>query len=49
MVKVHVWVPQKMTPEERKILEKLQDSANFQNVPEDAGRSFFEKMRDIFD
>jgi molecular chaperone DnaJ len=49
LVKVHVWVPQKLTSEERKILEKLQENPNFQGVPEEAEKSFFEKMRDIFD
>ncbi|HNX78766.1 MAG TPA: DnaJ C-terminal domain-containing protein, partial [Prolixibacteraceae bacterium] len=49
LVKVHVWVPQKLTPEERKMLEKLADSTNFNGVPPEAEKSFFEKMRDIFD
>jgi molecular chaperone DnaJ len=49
LVRVHVWVPQKLTPEERKILERLQETPNFQGVPEEAEKSFFEKMRDIFD
>jgi molecular chaperone DnaJ len=49
LVKVHVWVPQKLTSEERKMLEKLQESANFQSGPTDSEKSFFEKMRDIFD
>lgn len=49
LVKVHVWVPQKLNPEERRMLEKLQESANFQNGPTDSEKSFFEKMRDIFD
>jgi molecular chaperone DnaJ len=49
LVKVHVWVPQKLTSEERKTLEKLAESANFNGVPEEAEKSFFEKMRDIFD
>lgn len=48
LVKVHVWIPQKLTAEEKKILEKLQESQNFQNIPEDTERSFFERMRDIF-
>lgn len=47
LVKVHVWVPQKISAEERKILEKLQQSDNFQN-PGDGEKTFFEKMRDMF-
>jgi len=49
LVKVHVWVPQKLTSEERKTLEKLQDSPNFQSGPTESEKSFFEKMRDIFE
>jgi molecular chaperone DnaJ len=49
LVKVHVWVPQKLTSEERKMLEKLADCTNFSGVPPEAEKSFFEKMRDIFD
>ena len=48
LVKVHVWIPQKLTPEERKTLEKLQESSSFQSGPSDSEKSFFEKMRDIF-
>lgn len=49
LVKVHVWVPQKLTADERKLLEKLQDSPSFQSGPSDSEKSFFEKMRDIFE
>lgn len=48
LVKVHVWIPQKLSAEERKALEKLQESASFQSGPTDSEKSFFEKMRDIF-
>ncbi len=49
LVKVHVWVPQKLTAEERKMLEKLQEMPSFRNGPSESEKSFFEKMRDIFD
>ena len=48
LVKVHVWIPQKLSSEERKVLEKLQESATFSSGPTDSEKSFFEKMRDIF-
>lgn len=48
LVKVHVWIPLKLTSEERKILEKLQESINFSSGPTESEKSFFEKMRDIF-
>jgi molecular chaperone DnaJ len=49
LVKVHVWIPQKLTSEERRVIEKLQESTNFQEVPEEAEKTFFDRMRDIFD
>jgi len=48
LVKVHVWIPQKLSSDEKKILEKLQESSGFREVPGEAEKSFFEKMRDIF-
>jgi molecular chaperone DnaJ len=49
LVRVHVWIPKKLTSDERKLLEKLQSSPNFLDGPDQADRNFFEKMRDIFD
>jgi molecular chaperone DnaJ len=49
LVRVHVWVPKKLNSEEKKLLEKLQSSPNFTEGPDQSTRSFFEKMRDIFD
>jgi len=49
LVRVHVWIPKKVNSEERKLLEKLQASANFTDGPDQADRNFFEKMRDIFE
>ncbi len=49
LVRVHVWIPKKLTSEERKLLEKLQTSPNFAEGPDPSDRNFFEKMRDIFD
>jgi len=48
LVKIHAWVPQKLTPEERKILEKLQTSGNFE-FPEGQKKNFFDKVKDMFD
>ena len=49
LVKVHVWIPQKLSSEERKTLERLLDSPGFQGGPSESEKSFFEKMRDIFE
>ena len=49
LVRVHVWIPKKLTSDERKLLEKLQSSPSFQEGPDQSDRNFFEKMRDMFD
>ncbi|MGD9931385.1 MAG: molecular chaperone DnaJ [Mangrovibacterium sp.] len=49
LVRIHAWAPKKISPEERKMLEKLQQSPNFQNTPGAGDKNFFEKMRDIFE
>ena len=49
LVRVHVWIPKKINSEERKLLEKLQTSANFIDGPDQSDRNFFEKVRDIFE
>ena len=49
LVRIHAWIPKKISPEERKMLEKLQQSPNFQDAPGSGDKNFFEKMRDIFE
>ena len=44
LVQVTVWVPTKISAEDRKILEKLDRSKTF--VPPTADKSFFEKLRE---
>ena len=48
LVKVNVWVPQNLDKEEKKILEKFQESPNFKPQPEKEERSFFDRVKDIF-
>jgi len=48
LVKVNVWVPQNLDKEEKKVLEKLQESPNFKPQPEKEERSFFDRVKDIF-
>jgi molecular chaperone DnaJ len=48
LVNINVWTPQKLTDEERKSLEKLRASANFQPAAEHNERGFFDKVRDLF-
>lgn len=44
LVQVMVWTPTKLSSEDRKILEKLDDSETF--VPPEANRTFFQKLRE---
>ena len=48
LVRIHVWIPQRLTSEEKKLLEKLQSSPSFIQGPSTTEKSFFEKMKDIF-
>ena len=49
LVLVKVWTPQQLTEEERKALEKMQNSPNFEPGEEaKKERSFFEKIKDAF-
>lgn len=48
LIHVNVWTPQHVTPEEKVILEKLNDSPNFQPKPDKNERSFFDKVREMF-
>jgi molecular chaperone DnaJ len=49
LVKIHAWVPQKLTSEERKTLEKLQASPNFEFPEGNKDKNFFDKVKDMFD
>jgi len=48
LIHVNVWTPKKMTKEEKKIIQKLQDSENFDPNPDDNDKGFFGKMKDLF-
>lgn len=49
LVLVRVWTPQQLTEEERKALEKMQSSPNFEPGEEaKKEKSFFEKIKDAF-
>jgi len=46
LIVVNVFVPSKLSSEEKDILLKLQDSKNFK--PDEKEKSFFDKMKDMF-
>jgi molecular chaperone DnaJ len=48
LVNINIWVPKNLSKEEKKTLEKLQESDNFKPQPEQNDGSFFNKMKDFF-
>lgn len=52
LVEVNIWSPQNLSNEEKTMLEKLKDSANFQPSPDAKSqrdeKSFFDKIKDAF-
>lgn len=48
LVNINVWTPQSVSREEREILEKLATSENFKPNPKKGDKSFFERMKDVF-
>jgi molecular chaperone DnaJ len=49
LVSINVWIPQNLTKEERKILEKLDESPNFKPDKSKADDTFFNRMRNYFE
>lgn len=49
LIHVNVWIPKKVSAEEKEILGKLKTSANFEPGEQQKGRGFFERMREFFD
>jgi len=48
LVHINVWTPQHISPEEKIMLEKLSQSANFKPHHDKNEKSFFDKMREMF-
>ncbi|MFZ9661354.1 MAG: molecular chaperone DnaJ [Chitinophagaceae bacterium] len=48
LVHINVWTPQNVTPEEKTMIEKMQQSPNFEPKPEKNEKSFFDKVREMF-
>jgi molecular chaperone DnaJ len=48
LIHVNVWTPQNVTSEEKSMLEKMNNSQNFQPKPDKNEKSFFDKMREMF-
>ncbi|MBC7946928.1 MAG: molecular chaperone DnaJ [Chitinophagaceae bacterium] len=48
LIHVNVWTPQNLTAEEKVLLEKLNNSANFKPHPDKNEKGFFDKIREMF-
>ncbi|MEM7370514.1 MAG: molecular chaperone DnaJ [Bacteroidota bacterium] len=48
LVHVNVWTPENLSSEERKLLTKLKDAANFQPNPSREQKGLFSKIREFF-
>ena len=48
LIYVNIWTPKKLSDEEKRILEKLNASPNFQPQPSKTEKGFFERMKDYF-
>lgn len=48
LVHTNVWIPKKLSKDEKKTLEALRNSENFAPNPGKAEKSFFDKMKDYF-
>jgi len=47
LVNINVWTPQRLTDEEKRIMEKLREAPNFQPSP-DKEKTFFQKVKEMF-
>ena len=48
LVHVNVWTPKKLSADERRMLETMKDSDNFNPNPETKSKGFLGRMKDIF-
>ena len=48
LIHVNIWTPQHLSPDEKDMLEKMQQSSNFTPRPEKSDKSFFDKVREMF-
>jgi molecular chaperone DnaJ len=49
LIYLGVYIPEKVSSEEKKILEKLRNSENFEAKEVRTDRSFFDKLRSFFE
>ncbi len=49
LVNINVWVPKSLSKDERKLVEQLSSSENFKPQPSVDDKSFFDRMKNIFE
>lgn len=49
LVNINVWTPQSLSPEEKKALETLRSSKNFEPNPNRKEKGFFDRMKEYFE
>ena len=47
-VKLAVWIPKKLTKEEKALFESIRNNESFRPAPNNEDKSFFEKLKDLF-
>lgn len=48
-VKIAVWIPKRLSKEEKEIIESLRNKESFKPNPSKEDKSFFDKIKDLFD
>jgi molecular chaperone DnaJ len=48
-VKIAVWIPKKLEKEDKAIIESLKNKQSFKPNPSKEDKSFFDKLKDLFD
>lgn len=48
LVNINIWTPQSLSREEKAMMEQLRESENFKPNPKKSDKSFFERMKDVF-
>jgi molecular chaperone DnaJ len=48
LIHVNVWTPQNISSEEKDMLEKMANSPNFKPQPDKNNKSFFDKVKEVF-
>ena len=48
-VKIGVWIPRKLNKDEKAVIESLKDNESFKPNPSKEDKSFFDRIKDLFD